>query len=276
MKKPPLDTWNEVKLHTCVLPLLLVLNSRGSNNSSPKHYYLSRPRSLVCLLTTVLLLFALGSACAQTSGKAAILEVVGLNAAPVAADKLLALCKQYQVPTSSVYRWQNHLVVYGPAASIQRLQQPLTAAYPGATVKHYAAPFYKFDRQWCTDKTVSQQWDNLLLTANLVRDPAKQQEYLRYHATQFELWPEVAAGFCKASFQQLLVFRNERQLMLVISVPKGASLDELNPKTTENNPRVDEWNALMKQYQEGIPGTKPGDVWVFLKPVAAPVKTIIK
>jgi hypothetical protein len=25
----------------------------------------------------------------------------------------------------------------------------------------------------------------------------------------------------------------------------------------------------MKQYQEGLPGTKPGETWVFLKPVAA-------
>ncbi|WP_375433754.1 L-rhamnose mutarotase [uncultured Hymenobacter sp.] len=223
-----------------------------------------------------MLLFSIVSASAQTGGKAAILEVVGSGAAPVATDKLLALCEQYQVPASSVYRWQNHLVIYGPVASIQKLQQLLTAAYRNAAVKQYAAPFYKFDRQWCTNKTVSQQWDNIILTANLVRDPAKQQEYLRYHATQFEQWPEVAAGFCKARFQQLLVFRNERQLILVISIPKGASLDELNPKTTENNPRVNDWNALMKQYQEGIPGTKPGEVWVFLKPVAVPVKTTVK
>ena len=78
-------------------------------------------------------------------------------------------------------------------------------------------------------------------------------------------WPEVAKGFCAASFQQLLVFRNGRQLMLVISIPKGESLDELNPKTTENNPRVNDWNELMKKYQEGIPGTAQDEVWVFLQ-----------
>jgi len=31
---------------------------------------------------------------------------------------------------------------------------------------------------------------------------------------------------------------------------------------------VDDWNRLMKQYQQGLPGTKPGETWVFLKPVA--------
>jgi hypothetical protein len=143
----------------------------------------------------------------------------------------------------------------------------LAALCPGSSVQLYAAPFYKFDRQRCTDKAVAKQWDNVLLTANLVPDERKQREYLQYHATQFEKWPEVATGFCNASFQQLLVFRQGRQLMLVISIPHGASLDELNPKTTLHNPRVDDWNTLMKQYQQGLPGTKPGETWVFLKQV---------
>ena len=126
---------------------------------------------------------------------------------------------------------------------------------------------YAFDQSHCDSSGVAAQWDQVLLTANLVADTSKQKEYLQYHATQFEKWPEVAKGFCHAQFQQLLVYKKERQLMLVISIPHGESLDRLNPKTTENNPRVDEWNRLMQQYQEGIPGTIPGEVWVFLKPV---------
>jgi hypothetical protein len=51
----------------------------------------------------------------------------------------------------------------------------------------------------------------------------------------------------------------------VISIPKGESLDKLNPKTTENNPKMDEWNRMMKKYQQGIDGTKKGETWVFLK-----------
>jgi hypothetical protein len=131
----------------------------------------------------------------------------------------------------------------------------------------YHDPFYEFNRAHCSDKNMAKKWDHILLTANLVEDTTLQKEYMAYHATQFEQWPEVSNGFCHANFQQLLLFRNGRQLMLVISIPEGASLDELNPKTTENNPRVDDWNALMKKYQEGIQGTKPGEVWVFLKKV---------
>jgi hypothetical protein len=57
-------------------------------------------------------------------------------------------------------------------------------------------------------------------------------------------------------------------LILVISIPKGERLDKLNPKTTQNNPRVDDWNKLMSKYQEGIEGTKKGETWVFLRPLA--------
>lgn len=228
-----------------------------------------KPRRLYCRTAGFLLSLGLlaHASMAQPAGPMSVVEITGKT--PLAAANLLALCQKYQVPATSIYRWQNHLVAYGQAAKIKAVQQHLAALYPGSSVQLYAAPFYKFDRQRCTDKSVAKQWDHVLLTANLVPDERKQREYLQYHATQFEEWPEVATGFCNASFQQLLVFRQGRQLMLVISIPHGASLDELNPKTTLHNPRVDDWNTLMKQYQQGLPGTKPGEAWVFLKPVQA-------
>ena len=222
-----------------------------------------RLRGLLLLLLSPLL------AQAQAGEKMSVIEVIGPGKAPVSASSLVALCRKYQVPTTGIYSWQNHLIAYGKTTSIQALHKNLAAIYAGKVVKLYAAPFYQFDRHYCANKVTAPQCDNIILTANLVKDPKKQQEYLSHHATQFQKWPEVAQGFCNASFQQLLVFRQGRQLMLVISIPKGASLDKLNPLTTLNNPRVDDWNALMKQYQEGLPGTKPGETWVFLRPVLA-------
>lgn len=220
-------------------------------------------------LGAALLVVSIGRApaWAQAGEPMAVVEITGPGTAAISTSRLAALCQKYQVPTSGIYRWQNHLVAYGPAAKIGAVQRNLAALYPGSAVKLYGPPFYKFDRQRCANKAVAKQWDNILLTANLVADPAKQREYMQYHATQFQKWPEVAQGFCHASFQQLLVFRQGRRLVLVISIPKSESLDRLNPKTSENNPRVDDWNRLMKQYQEGLPGTKPGETWVFLKSV---------
>ena len=167
--------------------------------------------------------------------------------------------------TDTIFSWKNHFVLYDPGNSFSEIQEKIREQIPAATVKSYDSAFYIFNRSHCQDQKTATEWQHILLTTNLVADTSLQQEYMEYHRTQFEEWPEVAKGFCAASFQQLLLFRNGRQLMLVISIPKGESLDALNPKTTENNPRVNEWNELMKKYQEGIHGTAQDEVWVFLQ-----------
>lgn len=198
-----------------------------------------------------------------------IVEVTGIVGTQLNPKQLLNIALKLKVSPSSIYNWKNHLVIYGNNLDLNALQKMVKTTYANCEVTIYKDPFYNFDRKkYCGDKSTAAHWDNIILTASLVKNPKLQQEYLNYHATQFRNWPEVANGFCNADFQQLLVFKNGRRLMLVISIPKGKSLDELNPKTSENNPRVDEWNRLMKKYQEGIPGTKPGEVWVFLKPVS--------
>lgn len=165
------------------------------------------------------------------------------------------------------YRWKNHIVLFGEAADTAEISKLILQTGIGLKMKHYDAPMYVFDRtEHCGDSTVAKPWKNYLLTANLVADSAMQKEYLHYHGVQFKEWPEVAKGFCNADFQQLLVFRNGRQLLLVISIPADKTLDELNPKTEENNPRVVEWNKMMGKYQEGIEGISSGETWVFLSP----------
>lgn len=180
---------------------------------------------------------------------------------------LYDLAKGFVIDVNDINKWENRIVVYADIANPDDLFERIKSEYPQDTVKYFDKPFYNFNRKMCADTISSKKWDNILLSANLVNDSKLQQEYLNYHATQFQQWPEVSKGFCNANFQQLLVFKNGRQLMLVISIPKGENLDKLNPLTTKNNPRVDEWNKLMAKYQEGLPGTKPGEVWVFFKPL---------
>ncbi|MDR1631965.1 MAG: L-rhamnose mutarotase [Dysgonamonadaceae bacterium] len=161
----------------------------------------------------------------------------------------------------SVYQWKNHWVLFGTFGDLEAAQEEIAQRYPEAAIHIYDKPFYEFNRKQCDNQDIAPEWEHVIMTANLVADTVLQQEYMHYHARQQELFPEVAQGFCNADFQRLLVFRQGRQLMLIISIPKGKTLDELNPKTTENNPRVDEWNAIMSKYQEGIEGTAPDETW---------------
>jgi hypothetical protein len=196
-----------------------------------------------------------------------IIELISNDKQSIDIRQLKEILNKSRVNAGALYQWENHLVIFDKVQDVYSLGEKLRAAFPGMKIKTYDDPFYEFNRKHCDGGTTAKEWDHVILTANLVADKKLQQEYLDYHATQFEKWPEVAKGFCNANFQQLLVYRNERQLMLVISIPKGESLDKLNFRTIENNPRVVEWNKLMSKYQQGIEGTKKGEVWVFLKQI---------
>lgn len=195
------------------------------------------------------------------------IEVTGKSKMLLNPSSLKNICAKNNIPVQDIFQWKNHLVVYDTLLMPDDLQKEIAAAYPNAEVKVYSKLVYEFNQSHCSMAQNSSQWSNVVMTANLVKDTSMQNQYVNYHATQFQKWPEVAKGFCNADFKQVVVLKNGRQLMLIISIPKGKTLDELNPKTTENNPRVDEWNSIMKKYQEGIEGTNPGETWVVLKPV---------
>ncbi|MDR2804634.1 MAG: L-rhamnose mutarotase [Dysgonamonadaceae bacterium] len=213
-----------------------------------------------CLLSSLLIILCFSSCKNKATVFPSILEIIG--------DERISAEKLKLIPGSPVdiYQWENHWVMYGLFRDLPEVKRKIKETCPEATIKWYDQPFYVFDRKNCTNKKTAKEWSHTIMTANLVADTILQEQYMDYHRLQAELFPEVAQGFCNAGFQQLLVFHNERQLMLVISIPQGENLDDLNPKTTENNPRVDEWNVLMAQYQEGIEGAAPGETWVIFKP----------
>ncbi len=195
-----------------------------------------------------------------------VIELVVKAGKQLDLPKLKQLLAKNNIDSNAIYQWQDHYVIFGKVPDAGVMQGRLQNNFPETTVKVYHDMFYEYSKKkHCSDKATAQAWDHIILTANLVADKKQQQEYLDYHATQFEKWPDIAKGFCNADFQQLLIYRNGRQLVLVISIPKGEHLDKLNPKTTENNPKMNEWNKIMSKYQEGIEGTKKGETWVQLK-----------
>ncbi|RYD80071.1 MAG: L-rhamnose mutarotase [Sphingobacteriales bacterium] len=202
----------------------------------------------------------------QAEDKTVVFELIFKDDHLPAKQTLDDFAKENNLLTNAIYKWSNRLVIYTSSLKTESLQQTLKRLN-ATEIKLYDNLFYDFNREkHCGEKPVA-EWDNIILSANLVEDEKMQKEYLDYHKTQFEKWPEISKGFCNAEFQRLAIFKKGRQLMLIISIPKGKKLDDLNPKTTLNNPKVDEWNAIMKKYQEGIKGTKPDEVWVFFKPI---------
>ncbi|MCD8185854.1 MAG: L-rhamnose mutarotase [Rikenellaceae bacterium] len=192
-----------------------------------------------------------------------ILEIV----ADIPDSTLLEMAVRHEIDPRTAYGWSNRRLIYDLPKTGAAFRQEIETRFPDAVLQEYEAPYYIFDRSRCGEGQAPEPWDHKILTANLVDDPVMQQEYMDYHKTQYERFPEVSAGFCRAEFQRLLMYRNGRQLMLMISYPAGKDYETLNTRTVENNPRVDQWNQIMGKYQEGVEGTGPDETWVFFEPI---------
>lgn len=213
----------------------------------------------------IVLLFL--TSCGQRySAHPSVVELVDMDYR-FSSQQLMNFCQKNDIEKENLFEWQNHWCIYTDEQHVDHLATQLGTEFPLLKINVYKKPFYNFNREKLTGEKPASEWTHILMTANLVGDTTMQNQYLEYHRTQFEKWPEVSKGFIHADFQQVLVFRNGRQLMLVISIPKGKTLDELNPKTTENNPRVDEWNKIMAKYQQGIDDASKGATWVVFKQV---------
>ncbi|TYP95842.1 uncharacterized protein DUF718 [Sphingobacterium allocomposti] len=174
------------------------------------------------------------------------------------------IAKQGGDPTH-VYRWKTYTIWQTTDELGKKMAGAWLATYPAIAYKVFNNLFYSFDRSQCAPDPEPGETDFVLLTAQLVDDKVKQQEYLDAHKNQQKEWPEVARGFCRAGFEEVLLYRNDRQLMLYISFPKGKNFEEIDRLTTEDNPRVLEWNKLMGSYQEGIEGAAANETWIFYK-----------
>jgi len=197
------------------------------------------------------------------SAHPSVIELVVTQQDNTTATQIKKIAAEAGIPEGSLYRWKDHYFIF--AVHPESFKNAIRKI-ENITIREYPDYFYAFDRSRCTTTDTigdAGEWQHILLTAALVPDTSLQREYMNAHATQFEQWPEVAQGFCRAQFRQLLLYRKDNQLVLVISIPAGKTLDELNPLTTKDNPRVEEWNRQMKKYQTGIPGTDSSEVWVF-------------
>ena len=105
----------------------------------------------------------------------------------------------------------------------------------------------------------SQQFEEKVFVVNIVPDSLKLKEYLDHHK---QVWPQVEAGFKKAGYKKIVLCRFQHLLVMIITVPVGANLDQMGKLAESYDPRCAEWNKMMNAYQVGVAGTTPGQTWV--------------
>lgn len=179
---------------------------------------------------------------------------------------VVSFAKAQGIEDPEIYEWGNYYLLVTNDELGKKVNSALMASHPQLQVDLFNDLFYAFEREkYGEAQSNDGELDYVLLTAQLKEDKALQEEYFRLHDAQVEEWPEVIQGFYNAGFEEVLVYRKGRQLLLYISYPKGQNFAEIDKLTTKDNPRVEEWNKIMSTYQEGIKGTDKGEVWIFYK-----------
>jgi L-rhamnose mutarotase len=104
-----------------------------------------------------------------------------------------------------------------------------------------------------------------VLTVDLRDDPDAVAAYRAHHA---KAWPEVVASLRVAGVREMDIYLLGRRLVMILDLP-----DELDVPTVvarhlaSADPRVAEWERLMKALQERAPAAPDSEWWAAMEPV---------
>ena len=103
------------------------------------------------------------------------------------------------------------------------------------------------------------------MTVMLRDDPEVIRRYEEYHASA---WPEVNSGLLKCGILRIFIYRFGRQLFMYMETGDDFDMDRDLPKYMED-PKAREWDEMMADFQETVPGAPEGSKWVEMKEVYA-------
>lgn len=104
-----------------------------------------------------------------------------------------------------------------------------------------------------------------VLTLDLRDDPAVIAAYRNYHA---EMWPEVARSLARAGMRNLTIHLLGRRLVMIADVDDGVDVRTVfAAHHASREPRVVEWERLMRTFQQPPPDAPPGEWWAVMEPI---------
>ena len=105
--------------------------------------------------------------------------------------------------------------------------------------------------------------DRYCLTLDLKDDPTLIAEYEAWHQ---KVWPEIMESIRSAGIENMQIYRFANRLFMIMEVNKKFSFEK---KSTADagNAKVQEWEELMWNYQQAIPGVKAGEKWVLMNKI---------
>lgn len=88
----------------------------------------------------------------------------------------------------------------------------------------------------------------------------------KYEELHREVWPEIKDSIRNAGILDMEIYRYENRLFMLMEVDDTFSF-ERKAEMDKQNTKVQEWEELMWNYQQALPGAKAGEKWVLLNKI---------
>jgi len=101
------------------------------------------------------------------------------------------------------------------------------------------------------------------LTLDLKNDPALIEEYKRIHKS---IWPDIKERILRDGIKVMDIYISGSRLFMIMEVGDNFSFEE-KAKSDAADPRVQEWENFMWQFQQPLPWAKPGEKWMQMEKI---------
>ena len=101
------------------------------------------------------------------------------------------------------------------------------------------------------------------LALDLVDDPKAIEAYKKAHR---KVWPEVIASIKDAGIVEMEIFLRGSRLFMLMEVDESFSFEN-KARMDAQNPKVQQWERLMEQYQQIVPAAAKGEKWSLMESI---------
>jgi len=103
-----------------------------------------------------------------------------------------------------------------------------------------------------------------VLAVDLKDDPGIVEAYKEHHR---RVWPEVLRSLRRAGIADMQIYLLGRRLVMLVDMSDGLDVRSAFAQHVASDPRVAEWEALMKSMQQPVPGSAADEWWAVMQPV---------
>ena len=93
---------------------------------------------------------------------------------------------------------------------------------------------------------------------DLKEDDTLMEAYIEHHK---KVWPEIVKSIKDTGVECMEIYQVSNRLFMIMETTEDFSL-EAKAAMDKSDPKVQEWEELMSNYQQVLPNAKPGEKWV--------------